>query len=286
METQSVSFTHEGLELRGWFARPHQENNTPLIILIHGLSGITALDLPEYAERFLDAGFACFAYDHRNWGESDGEPRSETDPWKQVADLREAISFVRNQPWVDADRIGLWGTSYAGGHVITVGALDCRVKCIVSQVPMVSGSRTFDLWVPKDRQEKLLRELGLERDARQRGEPLAKKVPAAREGSDTAKWVAKKDRNNLYVNELTTLSFDHLRSYEPRHFAAQIETSPVMMIIANDDTQTPTDWQRETFSTIKAVKQLVEITGGHYDVYLDKLDEAAQAATSWYKQHL
>ena len=170
--------------------------------------------------------------------------------------------------------------------MITASALDSRVKCAVSQVPLVSGSRTFDLWVPKDKQQKFLVGLGLERDARHRGDQPPKKVPAAREGSDTAKWVARKDVDKRYVNELTTLSFDHLRSYEPQQFAAQIETTPIQMIIANDDTQTPTAWQRETFAAIKAPKQLVEISGGHYDVYLDKLAEAARAATSWYREHL
>ena len=285
MEKLHASFSNDGIILRGWFVRPHEDDQTPIIILIHGLSGIADFDLADYAERFVSAGFACFAYDHRNWGASDGEPRSETDPWRQVEDLRAAISFVRNQSWVDPDRVGLWGTSYGGGHVLTVAALDSRLKCAVSQVPLVSGSKTFDLWIPQDKQKKFLLGLGLERDARARGETPAT-VPAAREGSDTAQWVATKDIERRYVNELTTLSFDFLRSYEPQQFAPQIDSIPLLMIIATEDTQTPTAWQRETFAIINSTKQLVEIDGAHYDVYMDKLEPAAQAALSWFRQYL
>ena len=285
MIRQTASFCNMGLNLRGWFLRPHEQTDTPVIILIHGLSGIAALDLPEYAAHFVNAGYACFAYDHRNWGESDGEPRSETDPWLQLSDLQEAISFVRNQPWSDAERVGLWGTSYGGGHVLTASALDSRIKCAVSQVPLVSGSRTFDLWVPKDKQEKFIIKLGLERDARNRGEE-PKVVPAAREGSDTAKWVESKDTNQLYVNELTTLSFDYLRSYEPEQFAARISDTSLMMIITDNDEQTPSAWQRDVYATISAPKRLVEISGGHYDVYMDKLEKAAEAACGWFCEHL
>ena len=280
-----TEFTNDNLTLRGWFLRPHEQDNTPIVILVHGLSGIAALDLADYAQHFVAAGYACFAYDHRNWGESDGEPRSETDPWKQVADMRAAISFVRDQNWVDADRVGIWGTSYGGGHVLSVAAIDPRVKCAVSQVPLISGWDTFNLWVPEQKQENFLLKLASEKDARYRGES-AQTVPAAQEGSDTATWIATKDVDKRYVNELTLLSFDYLRSYEPRQFAAKISTTPTMMIITDNDEQTPTAWQREAFADIVAPKRLVEISGGHYDVYMHKLNEAAVAASDWFKLHL
>ena len=35
---------------------------------------------------------------------------------------------------MDAERIGIWGTSYSGGHVIYLGARDERIAAIVSQV--------------------------------------------------------------------------------------------------------------------------------------------------------
>jgi dienelactone hydrolase len=78
-------------------------------------------------------------HDHRNFGASDGTVRHDIDPWCKIADWRRAISYLESLPEVDAGRIGVWGTSYAGGHVIVLGATDRRLRAVVAQVPTISG---------------------------------------------------------------------------------------------------------------------------------------------------
>ncbi|MEQ8234684.1 MAG: alpha/beta fold hydrolase [Gammaproteobacteria bacterium] len=286
MQREAIWFDSDGVALCGWLARPPQAAAaSPLIILTHGLSGIVDLDLAEYAEYFVAAGYACLAYDHRNWGRSAGWPRGETDPWRQVGDLREAVSFARTLPGIDGERIGLWGTSYAGGHVLTVSALDRRVRCAVAQVPLTHGARTFERWVPADKREAFLARLAADRDARRRG-VLPAATAAATRGSETAEWVARKDTGGHYANALTLRSFDLLRSYEPAAFCAAIAPTPLLMIIAAHDTTTPTAWQREAFGSIGEPRCLVELDCRHYDVYMDHLDDAARAALDWYRAHL
>jgi fermentation-respiration switch protein FrsA (DUF1100 family) len=192
---------------------------------------------------------------------------------------------VRTLPGIDAERIGLWGTSYAGGHVLTVSALDRRVRCVVSQVPLTSGSRTFASWVPLDKQAGFLSRIAADRDAR-RGGALPATTLAAAKGSETAEWVASKDTSGRYRNELTLRSFDLLRTYEPMSFVPSIAPTPLMMIIAARDTTTPTAWQEETFASAGGPKKLLTIDCRHYDVYMGKLEEAAQAALGWYREHL
>jgi hypothetical protein len=285
METRDIFFENEGVALAGWLARPAAEGPHPLVVLVHGLSGIIDMDLAEYARRFVAAGFACLAYDHRNWGRSAGWPRGETDPWRQLADLREAISFARTLPGIEAERIGLWGTSYAGGLVLAAAALDRRVRCVVSQVPLVSGTRTFEAWVPAAKRAAFLGKLDADRDARRRGEPPAT-TAAATKGSETAEWVARKDGMTRYRNELTLRTFDLLRTWEPASFVAAIAPTPLLMIVAANDTTTPTAWQHEAFAAAGEPKRLVEIDCRHYDVYMDRIDEAAAAAREWFAAHL
>ena len=43
----------------------------------------------------------------------------------------------------DPDRIVLWGTSYAGGHVIAVAARDQRIAAVISMNPAVDGVATL-----------------------------------------------------------------------------------------------------------------------------------------------
>ena len=285
MEKRDIVFTRDGVELVGWLKLPTDGSNHPLIIITHGLSGIVDLDLESYADIFCAAGFACLAYDHRNWGRSGGQPRGETDPWEQVGDMREAISFARALPEVDPKRIGLWGTSYAGGHVLTVSALDRRVRCSVAQVPLISGSRTFESWVPADKMEKFVQRLDIDRDNRFAGaEPASS--PAALPGSETEEWINHSDVNGTYSNYLTVRSFDLLRTYEPVSFVERIAPIPLMMIVASNDVQTPTAWQLEAFEKIGSPKRLVEIDCRHYDVYMQDLEQAAGSALAWYQEHL
>lgn len=286
MNRRDIEFDAEGTRLSGWFWQPESSGPHPVVVLTHGLSGMIDLGIADYAERFVDAGISCLAYDHRNWGRSGGWPRYESDPWRQVADLREAISFARTLPDVDGERLGIWGTSYAGGHVLTVGGLDPRVRCVVSQVPLTHGRRTFEAWVPAEKREGFLERLAADRDARTRGYP-PKTTKAAQPGTETADWVKRFDpEGTIYPNQLTVRSFDLLRSYEPASFIADISPTPLLMIIAEHDTQTPTAWQLEAFEQAGDPKRLLRLDCRHYDPYSARIEESAGAATEWFKSHL
>src|SRR4051794_41204902 len=135
-----IEFDAEGTTLRGWLYVPDDATGpVPAIVMCHGYSAVKELFLDAYAEVFCGAGFAALVYDNRCLGASDGEPRQEIDPWAQVNDYRHAISYARSREEVDGERIGIWGSSYSGAHVLVVGAIDRRVKGVVSQVPLISG---------------------------------------------------------------------------------------------------------------------------------------------------
>jgi dienelactone hydrolase len=138
---KDISFkTDDGLTLRGWHYLPDgRSGKVPTIVMAHGFSAVKEMYLDRFAEAFAAAGLAAIVFDNRNFGASDGEPRQEIDPWKQVRDYRDAITYAQGLPEADPDRIGIWGSSYSGGHVIVVGAIDRRVKCVVAQVPLASG---------------------------------------------------------------------------------------------------------------------------------------------------
>ena len=139
MQRLNVEFRSEGVALRGWLYLPEARAERPAIVMTHGFSGVKEQYLDRYAEVFAAAGFVVLLYDHPNFGDSDGEPRQEIDPVMQRRGYRDAITWLGAQARVDARRIGIWGTSYSGGHVLEVAALDRRVKCVVAQVPTVSG---------------------------------------------------------------------------------------------------------------------------------------------------
>lgn len=285
MTTTEIRFAANGLQLAGRLFMPAGDGPHPLVILSHGFSALMDMGLADYAQVFQAAGLACLTYEHRNFGASEGSPRHEIDPWQQVADMRDAVSYARTLPGVDPARIGLWGTSFAGGHVLVVGALDRRVRCVVSQVPLVAGYDTLRSWVGDANRDKLEARFAEDRDARYRGEAPRVTRPA-RPGDQTSEWVSAIGAERLYPNEITQRSLENLGGYEPAGFIARIAPTPLLMILATADTQTPYAGQRAAFELAGEPKQLLLLAGRHYDPYTTLFTPAAEAARDWFQQHL
>jgi len=102
--------------------------------MAHGLGAVKEMYLEFFARRFAEAGIAALLFDYRYFGASGGEPRQRVSPHDQIEDYRSALTCLSLLPEVDADRLGVWGTSFSGGHVLHVAAYDPRVKVVVSQV--------------------------------------------------------------------------------------------------------------------------------------------------------
>ncbi len=118
--------------------------------MAHGFSATRDDGLPAYATAFADAGFAVLVFDYRHFGSSTGEPRQLLDIGRQQADYRAAVAHVRGLPGIDADRIALWGSSFSGGHVLTVAAGDPRIAAVVAQAPYVDSIPVLKIVPPKN----------------------------------------------------------------------------------------------------------------------------------------
>ncbi len=135
-----VRFVSAGVECAARVYRPADIGApAPVVVLAHGFGGVRALRLDAYAERFAAAGYMAVAFDYRGFGDSAGEPRQLLDVGMQLADWRAALAFARTLPGVDPERVVAWGTSFAGGHVITLAGAGEPLAAIIAQVPHVSG---------------------------------------------------------------------------------------------------------------------------------------------------
>src|SRR5690606_32141054 len=112
------------------------KGNVPLVIMAGGWCYTKEVVMPHYGKFFEDLGCATLRFDYRCFGESTGAPRQHINPWNQIEDYRNALSFAEELPGIDKDRIGIWGISYSGGHVIIVSALDSRVAFAISTIPV------------------------------------------------------------------------------------------------------------------------------------------------------
>ncbi|WP_346269081.1 alpha/beta hydrolase [Burkholderia ambifaria] len=295
---QDVSFNADGVLLRGWLYTPAKTSSSaPTIVMAHGFSAVKEMYLDSYAEVFCEAGFSVLVFDNRNFGASDGTPRYEIDPIQQVRDYRNAISFVSTLDGIDKNRIGVWGSSYSGGHVLMLSAIDRRVKCVVSQVPMISGKETIDRAVRPDHLQAMRATLDEDRMRRFAGEapgmiPAVSgdpAVPSAMPPADAWEWFSatSQTRAPAWKNEVTLRSIEMLMEYEPGSYVRSISPTPLLVVAAPADHVCVGDLQLAAFDRALEPKKLVMLTGGHFDAYTGpNFDAGCGAAVSWFKQYL
>jgi len=290
-----VEFSADGgVTLRAWLFEPDRPGPHPGITMAHGYAGTKEHGIERFARAFAEAGFVVLVHDHRSFGVSDGTPRQDVDPWQQVKDWRRAISFLESHPVVDPDRIGLWGTSFAGGHAVVLGAIDRRLKCVVSQVPIISGYEQTRRRVQPDNMGALEEMLVSDERAQARGEAprtqaIVSKdptVPASYRAPDAVEFYLQPIPDGIWENSVTVRSTHAARMYEPGAWIDRVSPTPLLMVVATHDTVTPTDLALDAYERALEPKQLCLVPGGHFDPYLSRFDQASGAALAWFEGHL
>jgi fermentation-respiration switch protein FrsA (DUF1100 family) len=283
-----------GIELGARLFLPQSAEPRPAITMAHGFAGTRGHGLERFAAAFAAAGFVVLAHDHRNFGTSAGEPRGDIDPWRQIADWRRAISYLESRPEVDPARIGLWGTSYAGGHAIVLGATDRRLRCIVAQVPTISGYEQGKRRVSPDALQALGRAFDEDERAQLRGEPprgqavvsADPSVSAAYRSQDAIDFYLQPVPAGTWDNEITLRSTRAARMYEPGAWISRVSPTPLLLVVGRDDTITLTDLALAAYEQALEPKRLVIVPGGHFDPYLGQFALAEAAATAWFHEHI
>jgi uncharacterized protein len=295
MQRDDVEFDAEGgVKLRGWLFVPEGSGPHPAITMAHGYAGVREQGIEPFARAFADAGFVVLLHDHRNFGASDGEPRQDVDPWRQIADWRRAISFLESRPEVDADRIGLWGTSYAGGHAIVLGATDRRLRCVVAQVPTISGYEQGLRRVPPDGVAALEEAFDEDERAQARGEPPRYQalvsadpaLPASYRAPDAIDFYLQPIPEGIWENRVTVRSTRAARMYEPGAWIGRVSPTPLLMVVALNDAITVTALALAAYERALEPKRLELVPGGHFDPYLSGFPESSRAALEWFGEHL
>jgi fermentation-respiration switch protein FrsA (DUF1100 family) len=283
-----------GIELSAWLFAPDQDGPLPAITMAHGYAGTKYHGIEPFAEAFAEAGFAVLLHDHRGFGDSGGEPRQDVNPWQQIDDWRRAISYLQDRPEVDEDRTGPWGTSFAGGHAIVLGATDRRLKAVVAQVPTTDGHAAGLRRVGPDATAGLEATFAADERAQLRGAPPAMQAIVNAEGAAAAAYGAA-DAISFYLqpvpdgvweNTVTVRSTRWTRMYAPGEFASRVSPTPLLMVVANRDTTSLTDLALAAYERALEPKRLVMIEGGHFDPYRDAFETASSAAIDWFTTHL
>jgi dipeptidyl aminopeptidase/acylaminoacyl peptidase len=293
-EKKSVTIYSDGTKMIGDLYLPpglQKTDRRPAVVFCNGTAGTRRGTPTQLAPYFLEAGFVFLAFDYRGWGDSEGkllpvEPLPKPDAkgevtvkvrvvrWQmdfadQTQDIRAAISFVAGEPNVDAERIGILGSSYGGGLVTWVAAHDPRVKCVVAQVPGMGGGRGPEA-------EQRMYEL-LTKQARGETEP----VPF-----ETGKPTGKMARyEQMRYNPAKGIGFS------PVEAAAKIKVPMLLVLAEKEELLDNKQNGAKVYEIIKAKKDvpvalhtIKDIT--HYGIYKEGFAEATKLELEWFGKYL
>jgi uncharacterized protein len=205
-----------------------------------------------------------------------------------------AASVTISTPGARSPTIGVWGTSYAGGHVLVLAATDRRIRAVVAQVPTISGYQQGLRRVPPDAVTALEHLFDDDERAQFRGEPPRRQqvvgddpsVPASYRSRDAISFYLQPLPPGAWMNEVTVRSGRLARMYEPGAWIARVSPTPLLMIVALADHITLTDLELRAYEQALEPKKLITIDGGHFDPYLGQFAATSTVAVSWCRQHL
>lgn len=281
---ENIEFCSGGERCDAWLYRPQPNIATtelaPIVVMAHGLGGTKAMGLDAYAQRFAAAGYMCLVFDYRHFGASGGSPRQLLSVPKQLADWEAAIAFARSLPGVQPERVIAWGTSFGGGHSLTMAARDQRLAAAIAQCPFTDGIASS---LAIDRITSVKVALAAIRD-RFRGvrgaEPLY--LPTAAPPG-TPSFMSSPDalpgmtalvaEDSAFDNRITARSAFDVLFYAPGRHIGDIQC-PVYVALCDPDNVAPNGTaQRQTSRAPRA--EVHTYPGGHFDIYFGEPFERA-----------
>lgn len=279
-QREDVWFNSGHDRISAWLYRPDGNGDAPLLVMAHGLGAVRTMRLDAYAERFSAAGYACLVFDYRNFGDSEGRPRQLLDVGMQLQDWTAAVAYGRTLPGIG--RIGLWGTSFGGGHVIATAAQLPGIAAVVAQCPFTDGiasARTLSPLVTARISALAFRDLVA---ARLGGEPVM--VATAGQPGEVALMNAP-DAYAGYLrlmpdgaqppNEVAARIGVKILAYRPGRLAAKIPC-PILFCVCETDSVAPAGPTLRYAA--KAPKGEVKIyPEGHFAIYVDDAFERVVA---------
>ncbi len=280
---RAVEFNSKGCKLSGVFETPAKGRGPfAVVVMAGGWCYVKEIVMPHHAKKLVDSGIAALWFDYRCFGESEGEPRQHLDPWAQIEDYKNAISFAMAQPEVDPNRVAVWGISYSGGHALIVGATDPRVRGIISLVPVVDGFESMRRVHGETRFGELLKAIVDDRVQRSAGEAGEYVAMAPHDDADktlctwpfpdaTDVFMRIKDTEApRYEHRNTLESVELLLNYTVFPYVPRILNTPTLMITAENDDRCTWDLEIAAYHKISSVnKKLVVLPAGltHLSIY-------------------
>jgi dienelactone hydrolase len=267
----------------------HPEGATGAVVLGHGLSAVHDQRLTAYAERFAAAGLAALVFDYRHFGSSGGQPRQLFSIATQLADWQIALEHARALPGIR--RVGLFGSSFGGGHALTLAA-ENGVQAVALQCPMTDGFKA-SLLAPKATAAKLTK-LALQDAGGARFGRAPKLVKAVGAPGEVAMMSAPDSvpgfasitpPDSVWVNAISARAGLEILRYRPGTKASQVGC-PLLVCVCEQDSLVDVR-ASERVAHDAPQGELARYPIGHFEIYNgDWFEKAVTRQTEFFTRYL
>jgi fermentation-respiration switch protein FrsA (DUF1100 family) len=292
---KTVTFKNKTITLAGHLHLPDdfaEDQTYPALVGIHPAGGVKEQTIGLYAGKLAAHGFVVVVYDSSYQGESGGEPRLLEDPTTRVEDARCAADFLTTLPFVDAERMGVYGVCAGGGYALAAAQTERRFKAVagVSATPMGEAARTFfGAEIPVPELIKTLEAAARQRTAEARGgeavyvpfvpetqDAITNQTPTMlREGFEYYRTPRGQHPNSK--GRFLMASLDRMLAFSSFNLIPTLLTQPMLLIAGSKaDTKCYSD---QAYALSRGPKELFVVEGATHIALYDRPAYVAQAVT-------
>jgi dienelactone hydrolase len=146
---ETINFNSEGLKLVGnlYYPKDYKKGTSyPTIVVVGSWTTVKEQMAGLYAEKFAQESFITLAFDFRNYGESEGEPRFWENPTMKVQDIKNAVTYLQTLPEVDNEKIGTFAVCAGAMYTLMAAAEDTRIKAVVTAASWLQDAEAVKLF--------------------------------------------------------------------------------------------------------------------------------------------
>ncbi len=271
---EAVRIPVDGLALAGHVHRPAAvpDGGAPGVVLTGPFTGVKDQVVGGYAALLARRGLVALAFDHRNFGESGGEPRGREDTGGKLADLRAAVGYLAARPEVRAGAVAAVGVCLGGGYALRAAASDPRVRAVACVAGAFNDPVAF------------AREMGLSayREALagfldapgappRRMPAVAPHGPAAMPGAEPWEYYGtERGASTSWRNEVTVDSLHQLMTFDALGAADLLGDTPLLVVHGRADAYCPPSGARAAHDRTPGRRELLWLDAErHIDLYDD-----------------
>lgn len=146
---EKVQFKSEGIQLAGniFYPKNYEEGKQyPAIVVSGSWTTVKEQMAGLYAKKLAESGFITLAFDFRNFGESEGEPRFYESPSLKKVDIQNAVSYLQSLSAVNKDEIGAFGVCAGAMYTLMAASEDERIKSVVTTASWLHDAEAVKLF--------------------------------------------------------------------------------------------------------------------------------------------